>query len=87
MSSGQYTAIKGMTVTKYIWQNHSLPKSLRRKEIKSQAFILGHAHFFDIKEEANILIEDAFTISEVEGEKLVHESIRSTLALRASQLN
>ena len=48
---------------------------------------MGHAHFFDIKEEANILIEDAFTISEVEGEKLVHESIISTLALRASQLN
>ena len=53
----------GVIVTKYIWQNPSWPKfhwdekkvsKAFNNAIKSQAFILGNAHFFDIKEEAKI---------------------------------
>jgi Fic family protein len=78
-------------VTKYIWQNASWPKfrwdenkvtKALNNAIKSQAFILGHAHFFDIKEEAKIFIEEAFTTSAIEGEKLDRESIRSSVARR-----
>ena len=78
-------------MTKYIWQNPSWPKfhwdvkkvsKALNNAIKSQAFILGHAHFFDIKEEAKIIIEEAFTTSAIEGEKLDRESIRSSVARR-----
>ncbi len=78
-------------MTKYIWQNPSWPKfhwdekkvsKALNNAIKSQAFILGHAHFFDIKEEAKIFIEEAFTTSAIEGEKLDRESIRSSVARR-----
>lgn len=78
-------------MTKYIWQSTSWPnfswdekkvsKALN-KAIQSQAFILGHAHFFDLKDEANIFIEEAFTTSAIEGEKLDRESIRSSVARR-----
>jgi Fic family protein len=78
-------------VTKYIWQNASWPnfnwdekkvtKALSNA-VKSQSFILGHAHFFDLKEEAKIFIEEAFTTSAIEGEKLDRESIRSSVARR-----
>ena len=86
-----FKPLTGVIVTKYIWQNPSWPKfhwdvkkvsKALNNAIKSQAFILGHAHFFDIKEEAKILIEEAFTTSAIEGEKLDRESIRSSVARR-----
>ncbi len=78
-------------MNKYIWQNQSWPtfhwdekkvsKALSNA-IKAQAFILGHAHFFNLNEEAKIFTEEALTTSAIEGEKLDRESIRSSVARR-----
>lgn len=78
-------------MTKYIWQHRSWPqfhwdeKKVSRAlhaAVKSQAFILGHAHFFDLKDEAKMFMEEAITTSAIEGEKLDRESIRSSVARR-----
>ena len=78
-------------MNKYIWQKPSWPKltwetnkiaKALSETKKSQAFILAHAHFFDAKDEAEIFVEEAFTTSAIEGDKLDRASLRSSVAKR-----
>jgi len=76
-------------VAKYIWQSVMWPKLKWNEEKiakalhetrKSQAFLLGHAHFFDPEDEAELFVEEAFTTSAIEGDKLDRASLRSSVA-------
>jgi Fic family protein len=80
-----------MMMTKYIWQHASWPNltwdekrvlNTLKLALKDQAYILGNIHFFDVKVEANVLIEEAMTTSAIEGEILDRESVRSFVAKR-----
>lgn len=76
---------------KYIWQLPLWPKfKWKLNDVtpflftahKAQAFILAQAHFLETKDEAEFFIEEAFTTSAIEGEKLDRDSIRSSVAKR-----
>lgn len=75
----------------YIWQNKGWPKFTwddskilphLSKARKNQGEILNLAENIGIETHAKILIEDAKETSAIEGEKLDHDSIRSSVARR-----
>lgn len=76
---------------KYIWQkenwNHFSWKSdeiidLLSTARKKQGFILGKGDLFNLKELSYFISEEAMTTSEIEGEKLDRDSVRSSVAKR-----
>jgi len=76
-------------MVKYIWQNESWPNfkwNLERvmgafaEAKKAQGYILGQSDYFDLKELAEIIIEEAFNTSKIEGENLDKNNIRSSVA-------
>lgn len=78
-------------MAKYIWQHSLWPKftwntSVLIKSLaearKAQGHILGQAKFLQIKEQAEILIEETLATSAIEGEKLDREGVRSSVAKR-----
>ncbi len=73
-------------MTKYIWQHSSWPKftwdnSVLIKPL-AQGHILGQAKFLQLKEQADILIEETLATSAIEGEKLDREGVKSSVARR-----
>lgn len=75
--------------TQFIWQRKDWPNFKwggddlalgLGKSRKTQGQILAQAKFIGLEAQANILIEDAFTTSAIEGEKLNRASIRSSVA-------
>jgi len=78
-------------MTKYIWQknnwtqftwNQDATLSLLLEAKKSQGLILAQAEKFELKELAEIIVDEAFTTSKIEGEDLDRNSIRSSVAKR-----
>ena len=78
-------------MTKYIWQYKNwtdfswdaqkIQNALIEAK-KSQGLIKGQAKLLGLDEQADILIEEAFTTSAIEGEQLDRASIRSSVARR-----
>jgi Fic family protein len=78
-------------MTKYVWQNDSWT-SFRwdLEEVfvalmeakKAQGYILAQSNFFDLKDLAEIITEEAYTTSSIEGEDLDRNTIRSSVAKR-----
>lgn len=75
----------------YIWQNKTWPKldwklekvmSAFAEAKKAQGYILGQSDYFDLKELAEIITEEAFSTSKIEGENLDKNNIRSSVAKR-----
>ncbi len=78
-------------MTKYIWQHKNWPTfRWEQNKIedyllaakKAQGFILGQAQFFDLKEIGEIITEEAFNTSTIEGESIDKRAIRSSVASR-----
>lgn len=78
-------------MVRYIWQSSSWPcfhwDSMvlllpLGKARKAQGEILAKAAYFELKSEAEVLIEEAFTTTAIEGETLKRDSIRSSVARR-----
>ncbi|MDZ4677532.1 MAG: Fic family protein [Oligoflexia bacterium] len=76
---------------KYIWQQPEWPAlkwqsdkllELLGRARKAQGKIIAQADFIGLEEQAKILVEEAFTTSAIEGEKLDRNSIRSSVARR-----
>ncbi len=76
---------------KYIWQNPDWPKffwdtNMLLKKIglarKAQGKIVGEAAFVGLETHADLLVEEAFSTSAIEGESLDRSSIRSSVARR-----
>lgn len=63
------------------WDGNALLEVLGRAR-QAQGTILGEAEFFKLKMEADVLSEDAFTTSAIEGEHLNPQSLRSSVARR-----
>ncbi len=78
-------------MTKYIWKNKSWTEFTWDLEQvyqalmdakKSQGYILAQADFFDLKELAEIITEEAVKTSSIEGEDLDRNLVRSSVARR-----
>jgi len=78
-------------MVKYIWQNPFWPKfSWDSNEIimalskakKAQGQIVGDTQFLNLDDQADILVEESFATSAIEGESLDRNSIRSSVAKR-----
>lgn len=76
---------------KYIWQKEGWPNlkwdsaallGLLGQARKAQGKIIAQADFIGLEEQAKILVEEAFTTSAIEGEKLDRNTIRSSVAKR-----
>lgn len=76
---------------KYIWQSPTWPHftwdieeilSALSHARKAQGYILAQAQFLGLQEQANILVEEVFMTSAIEGELLNKTSIRSSVARR-----
>jgi Fic family protein len=76
---------------KYIWQKEGWPNlkwdssaliELLGQARKAQGKIIAQADFIGLEEQAKILVEEAFTTSAIEGEKLDRNTIRSSVAKR-----
>ena len=76
---------------KYVWQYSGWPKlswddSTLIKPLaearKAQGHILGQAKYLQLKEQAEILVEETLATSAIEGEKLDREDVRSSVAKR-----
>lgn len=76
---------------KYVWQYSGWPElkwddSILIKPLaearKAQGHILGQAKFLQLKEQAEILVEETLATSAIEGEKLDREGVRSSVAKR-----
>ena len=75
----------------YVWQHPEWPV-LRWNDAalmialgnvrKAQGRLLGEARQLGVESEADILVEEAFTTSAIEGDKLDRESVRSSVARR-----
>src|SRR5574343_464574 len=75
----------------YIWQNSTWPnfswdfqeisKALSNAK-RAQGQILGQTQFLNLKDQADILVEESFSTSAIEGENLDRNSIRSSVARR-----
>jgi len=77
--------------TKYVWERPDWPKLKWNSEEllgilgqarKAQGQIIAQAAFIGLEEQAKILVEEAFTTSAIEGEKLDQKSIGSSVARR-----
>jgi Fic family protein len=78
-------------MTKYIWEAKSWPDfswdiervmpSLTKAKI-SQGYILGQANLMELRELAEIITEEAFNTSSIEGANLDKDAIRSSVARR-----
>ena len=75
----------------YIWQQKSWPifvwdsdriLNLLSMAKKAQGYILGQSDFFNLKEQGELLVEEAITTSAIEGESLDKDSVRSSVAKR-----
>ena len=76
---------------RYIWQNEDWANfrwdsggilgalSTARSQ---QGYILGQAEFFELKDQGDLVIEEALSTSAIEGEPLDRDSIRSSVARR-----
>ena len=78
-------------MTKYIWQKKEWTNFSWDEEIlipalsnakKSQGFILAQADIFDLKSLGEIIVQEALTTSEIEGQNPSKNSIRSSVAYR-----
>lgn len=78
-------------MVKYIWQNPTWPKfswnsneiiSLLSKAKKAQGLIIGQTQFLNLDDQADIIVEETFATSAIEGESLDRNSIRSSVAKR-----
>lgn len=69
------------TWPKFIWDNSVLIKPLADAR-RAQGQILGQAKFLQLKEQAEILVEETLSTSAIEGEKLDREGVRSSVAKR-----
>lgn len=76
---------------KYVWQQQDWPNLRCRSDDllellgqarKAQGQIISQADFIGLEAQAKILVEEAFTTSAIEGEKLDRNSIRSSVARR-----
>lgn len=76
---------------KYIWQQRSWPEfkwdlSVLIKDLaearKMQGMLLGQAKFLQLKEQAEILVEESLATSAIEGEQLDRDGVRSSVARR-----
>jgi Fic family protein len=76
---------------KYIWQKENWPNfkwdsasliGLLGQARKAQGKVIAQADFIGLEHQAKILVEEAFTTSAIEGEKLDRDSIRSSVAKR-----
>lgn len=63
------------------WQSSSLLEALGQAR-KAQGQIIALADFIGLQQQAKILVEEAFTTSAIEGEKLDKNTIRSSVARR-----
>lgn len=76
---------------KYVWQKDGWPRLRWQTDRlldalgqarKTQGQVIAQADFVGLEEQAKILVEEAFTTSAIEGEKLDRDSIRSSVAKR-----
>ena len=67
--------------TKFIWESAKIMNPLLKAK-RAQGYLFGQADFFELKEQGDILIEEAFTTSAIEGETLDRNTIRSSVAKR-----
>ncbi len=76
---------------KYIWQNSSWPECTWNTDRiidalvtahKKQGYILGKGDLLNLKDISYFISEEAMTTSEIEGEKLDRNSVRSSVARR-----
>ncbi|MFH2065351.1 MAG: Fic family protein [Pseudomonadota bacterium] len=65
----------------FYWDSSTLLEPLGRTR-QAQGILLGEADYFELNMEAEVLTEDAFTTSAIEGEKLDRQSVRSSVARR-----
>jgi Fic family protein len=81
---------------KYIWQRQDWPRlkwqsspllELLGQARKEQGRVIAQADFIGLQEQAKILVEEAFTTSAIEGEKLDKDTIRSSVAKRLGLSN
>lgn len=78
-------------MTLYLWQQPSWPEFRWDGAAmllplgdarKAQGKLLGEARYFGLELEADVLVEEAFTTSAIEGERLDRDSVRSSVARR-----
>ncbi len=69
------------TWTTFFWDVEKLMPALSKAKI-SQGYILGQLNYFEMSDLGDILTEEAFTTSAIEGEHLDRNSIRSSVAKR-----
>lgn len=67
--------------TNFSWDSEKIINTLSEAR-KKQGIILGKGDFFELKELTFSLTEEAIKTSEIEGEKLDRDSIRSSVAKR-----
>jgi len=67
--------------TQFKWDSEKIIDSLATAR-KKQGFLLGKGESLELKELSFFIIEEAITTSEIEGEKLDRDSIRSSVARR-----
>ena len=78
-------------MTKYVWQNESWTDftwkieevfTALMKAKKAQGYILAQSEFFELRDLAEIITDEAYTTSFIEGEDLDKNAIRSSVARR-----
>lgn len=67
--------------TNFLWSSENIIDSLATAR-KKQGIILGKGDTLELRELSSLLAEEAMTTSEIEGEKLDRESVRSSVARR-----
>ena len=63
------------------WNYEKIISSLSNAK-KAQGYLFGQADFFELKEQGELLVEEVFTTSAIEGEPLDKDAIRSSVAKR-----
>ena len=67
--------------TNFIWESEKIMNPLLKVK-RAQGYLLGRTDFIELKEQGDILTEEAFTTSAIEGETLDRNAIRSSVAKR-----
>jgi Fic family protein len=63
------------------WRSDSLLESLGQAR-KAQGKVIAQAEYIGLEIQASLVVEEAFTTSAIEGEKLDRNTIRSSVARR-----
>jgi Fic family protein len=63
------------------WNNEALLKPLGKAR-QAQGRLMAKSNYFDLKDQVEVLVDDAFTTAAIEGEKLNRDALRSSVARR-----